>query len=180
MAHGGSQARGRIGAVAAGLRHSHSNAGSEPHLQPTPSSRPHRILNPLSKGRDRTRHLMVPGQIHFRCAMMGSPKPRILTTFSSSLTGLRDSTPNVRHGLGSSALGRRLGPCVEADGHLGPGENPKACAPKAYTTRKNRPTPRNLPLRTGSAPGFTLAVLVKKHLHLPELLGGTTFLSAWG
>ena len=35
-AYGGSQARGRIGAVAAGLRQSHSNAGSEPRLQPTP------------------------------------------------------------------------------------------------------------------------------------------------
>ena len=34
--YGGSQARGRIGAVAAGLRQSHSNAGSESHLQPTP------------------------------------------------------------------------------------------------------------------------------------------------
>ena len=33
---GGSQARGLIGAVATGLRQSHSNAGSEPHLQPTP------------------------------------------------------------------------------------------------------------------------------------------------
>ena len=31
-AHGGSQARGPIGATAASLRHSHSNAGSEPHL----------------------------------------------------------------------------------------------------------------------------------------------------
>ena len=36
MAYGGSQARGRIGATAAGLRHSHSNTGSEPCLQPTP------------------------------------------------------------------------------------------------------------------------------------------------
>ena len=35
-AHGGSQAMGSIGAVAASLRHSHSNSGSEPHLQPTP------------------------------------------------------------------------------------------------------------------------------------------------
>ena len=35
-AYGGSQARGLIGAVATGLRQSHSNAGSEPHLQPTP------------------------------------------------------------------------------------------------------------------------------------------------
>ena len=36
VAHGGSQARGPLGAVAAGLRQSHSNARSEPHLQPTP------------------------------------------------------------------------------------------------------------------------------------------------
>ena len=35
-AYGGSQARGRIGAVATGLHHSHSNKGSEPSLQPTP------------------------------------------------------------------------------------------------------------------------------------------------
>ena len=35
-ASGGSQARGLIGAVAAGLHHSHSNARSKPHLQPTP------------------------------------------------------------------------------------------------------------------------------------------------
>ena len=35
-AYGGSQARDRIEAVAAGLRHSHSNAGTEPHLQPPP------------------------------------------------------------------------------------------------------------------------------------------------
>ena len=35
-AYESSQARGRIGAAAAGLHHSHSNAGSEPHLQPMP------------------------------------------------------------------------------------------------------------------------------------------------
>ena len=34
-AYGSSQARARIRAVAAGLHHSHSNAVSEPHLQPT-------------------------------------------------------------------------------------------------------------------------------------------------
>ena len=34
-AHGGSQAKGLIGAIAAGLPHSHSNAGSEPRLRPT-------------------------------------------------------------------------------------------------------------------------------------------------
>ena len=36
VAYGGSQARVLIKAAAAGLRHSHSNAGSEPRLQPTP------------------------------------------------------------------------------------------------------------------------------------------------
>ena len=36
VAYGGSQARGLIGAAAAGLHHSHSNAGSELHLRSTP------------------------------------------------------------------------------------------------------------------------------------------------
>ena len=36
VAYGGSQARDLIGAVAASLRHSHSNARSKPSLQPTP------------------------------------------------------------------------------------------------------------------------------------------------
>ena len=48
VAHGGSQDRGQIGATAAGLHHSHSNARSKPHLRPT-----------LSKTRDRTHNLMV-------------------------------------------------------------------------------------------------------------------------
>ena len=63
--YGGSQARGRIGAGATGLRQSHSNAGSEPRLrlQPTPQLTGRRIVNPLSKGRDRTRNLVVPSRI---------------------------------------------------------------------------------------------------------------------
>ena len=36
MVYGGSQARGQIRAIAADLRQSHSKAGSELHLQPTP------------------------------------------------------------------------------------------------------------------------------------------------
>ena len=35
LAYGGSQARGQIGAVATGLRYNHSNARTEPSLQPT-------------------------------------------------------------------------------------------------------------------------------------------------
>ena len=38
-AYEGSQARGRIGAVATGLHHSHSHARSEPRLRPTPQLR---------------------------------------------------------------------------------------------------------------------------------------------
>ena len=36
VAYGGSQARGQIGAVAAGLHHRHSNARSKARLHPTP------------------------------------------------------------------------------------------------------------------------------------------------
>ena len=36
MAYGGSQARAQIGAIVAGLHHSHNSAGSEPCLQSTP------------------------------------------------------------------------------------------------------------------------------------------------
>ena len=71
--YGGSQARGQIGATAAGLRHSHSNAGPEPRLQPTPHSWQSWILNPLSKARDRTRNIMDPSQICFRCTTTGTP-----------------------------------------------------------------------------------------------------------
>ena len=63
-AYGGSQARGLIGAVAAGLHHSHNNARSELHLRPTPKLTAMPILNPLSKARDQTHNLMVPSWVH--------------------------------------------------------------------------------------------------------------------
>jgi len=50
MAYGGSQARGRIGAVATGLRQSHSNTGSEPCLQPTPQLTATLDPQPTEKG----------------------------------------------------------------------------------------------------------------------------------
>ena len=56
---GGSQARGQIGAAAAGLHH---------------SSQQRRILNPLIEARNQTRNLMVPGRIYFCCTTMGTPK----------------------------------------------------------------------------------------------------------
>ena len=46
------------------------------HLQH--SSWQHRILNPLSEARDRTRDLMVPSWNCFCCAMMGTPPPYLL------------------------------------------------------------------------------------------------------
>ena len=64
LAHGGSQARSQIGAIAASLRHTHSNAGSEQYLQPTP----------LSKARDLTHMLMDRSQIRFHCATMVTPQ----------------------------------------------------------------------------------------------------------
>ena len=62
-AYGGSQARGQIGAVAAGLYQSHSDLGSELNLRPTPQLMAAPDLNPLSEARDRTRNIMVPSQI---------------------------------------------------------------------------------------------------------------------
>ena len=73
-AHGGSQARGLIGATASSLIHSHtatpdpSNIFNLPH-----SSRQHWILNPLSQARDQTCNLIVPSWIHFCCATTGTP-----------------------------------------------------------------------------------------------------------
>ena len=67
-AYRGFQARGGIQATAAGLHHNHSNARSEPSLQPTPQ---HQILSPLGEARDQTHNLMVPSRIH--CATTGTP-----------------------------------------------------------------------------------------------------------
>ena len=67
VAYGGSQARGRIRAVAASLHHSHSNAYTPlPHSDLHHSSQQLRILNPLNKGRDQTCVLMDASQIRFR------------------------------------------------------------------------------------------------------------------
>ena len=42
-----------------------------------------RILNPLSEAMDRMRNLMVPSQIRFCCATMGTPgSPSLFLTFS--------------------------------------------------------------------------------------------------
>ena len=58
MAYGASQAMGLIRAVATGLHH---------------NSQQCQILNLLSGARDRTHNLMVPSQVCFHCATMGTP-----------------------------------------------------------------------------------------------------------
>ena len=65
-AYGSSQARGRIEAVTADLHHSHSTAGSELLLRPTPPLTATRILNPLSEAGDQTRVLMDTSWVRYR------------------------------------------------------------------------------------------------------------------
>ena len=71
-AYGGFQARGRIRAVAAGLRHSHSNSGSDLHLWLHHSPWQCWILNSLSEARNRTCILTDTSQIHFCWATTGT------------------------------------------------------------------------------------------------------------
>ena len=56
MAYGNSQARGQIGIAAAGLRHSYSNMGSEPHLRPTPQFVATRDPQPTERGQGLNPH----------------------------------------------------------------------------------------------------------------------------
>ena len=57
--YGSSWARGQIRAINAVRCHSHSNAGSELHLQPWCSLRQCRILHPLSEAGDQTASLWI-------------------------------------------------------------------------------------------------------------------------
>ena len=71
MAYGSFQARGWIRATdAASLYHSR-NAGSKPHMWPTPQLMATPDPWPTEKARDQTLILMNTGQIHFCCAKMG-------------------------------------------------------------------------------------------------------------
>ena len=73
MAYGGSQTRGWIGAVAAGLHRSHSNTRSELVCELYRSSWQCQILNPWGEARDQTCNLMDPSQICFHWATLGTP-----------------------------------------------------------------------------------------------------------
>ena len=84
-AYGGSQAKGQIGATAAGLHHSHRPQQHQIRATSAAySSRQRRILNPLSEATARTHNLMVPSQIRFRYAMTGT---LVCTIFILSLNG---------------------------------------------------------------------------------------------
>ena len=79
-AYGGSQPRGPIGAIDAGLRQSHSNAGSVCDLHH--SSQQHRILNPLSEaGIESTTSWFLVGFVN-HCTTMGTPVSLFLTDFT--------------------------------------------------------------------------------------------------
>ena len=73
MAYGGSQARGPVGAKLPA--YATATAMQEPsHICDLHhSSQQGQILNPLSEAKDRTRDLIVPSWIHFRCATTGTP-----------------------------------------------------------------------------------------------------------
>ena len=80
--------------TATGLHQSHSNARSK-LATPDPScvcdlhhsSQQRQILNPLGRARDRTRNLMVPRRICFRCTTTGTPGTPV---FLMRQLGLRD------------------------------------------------------------------------------------------
>ena len=73
-AYGSSQPRGQIRVIAASLHHSHSNTGSEPHLQPPHCSQQCWILDPLSETRDRTCVLRDTSWVRFCCATRGTTR----------------------------------------------------------------------------------------------------------
>ena len=99
-AYGGFQARGLIGATAASLRHSHSNARSKPCLWPTHhSSQQHWILNPLSEARDWTCNRMVPSLIQFCCATTELPNAKkLLRCFTLLFFIVRFQSPVYTYG----------------------------------------------------------------------------------
>ena len=73
VAYGGSQARGQIGASAAGLHHSHSNVKSELCLWPTPQLMATWDPDPLIEVRDRTQVLLDTSQVPYHWATTGTP-----------------------------------------------------------------------------------------------------------
>ena len=78
MAYECSQTRSRIRATAAGLHHSHSNVGYEPHLWPTLQLTATPYPKPTEWGQDWTCVLIDTSRTHCCCTTTGTPK-RLLT-----------------------------------------------------------------------------------------------------
>ena len=97
-AYGSSQARGQIRAIPAILSHSHSNAGSEPWLQPTPQFTASWILNPLSEDRDQTHILMDSSRVCFHWATMELPENILNTSRRTYFSTMRKWLQIQRHG----------------------------------------------------------------------------------
>ena len=80
LAYGSSQTRGKMGAIAASLFHSHSNMGccicNLYH-----SSGQHQIPDPLSEARNRTHSLMDTNWVRLHCTTKGTPKHFFLNKF---------------------------------------------------------------------------------------------------
>ena len=72
VAYGGSQARGEIEAVAAGLHHSHSNMGSELHLRPASQLTSTPDPQPTEQDQGWNYILVAPSQIHFLLSHKGN------------------------------------------------------------------------------------------------------------
>ena len=73
MAYGSSQVRGLIGATAAGCTTATAMWDPSQVCNQHHSSQQCQIPDPLSKARDQTHILMDPRQIHFCCAITGTP-----------------------------------------------------------------------------------------------------------
>ena len=88
-AYGGSQARRRIGDVAAGLWQRHNNLGSELCLQPTPQLMAMPDPQPIEWGQGSNLHphsiVTDSSQIHFRSTMMGTPFSLFVITRKNSV-----------------------------------------------------------------------------------------------
>ena len=87
--YGSSLARGRIGAIAASLHHSHNYAGSKPSLRATPQLTATTDSQPTEQGQGPNRVLMDTSRVCYRWATTGTPMTVFLTnthTYNLSLS----------------------------------------------------------------------------------------------
>ena len=90
-AHGSSQARGGIGAAAAGQTTATATRDPSCICDLHRSSLQGRILNPLSEARDRTRVLMDISEVHHRRVTRGAPHFFLMPSNKYSLVGMDHS-----------------------------------------------------------------------------------------